>query len=148
MEHNKYLDNHDDYMNQALTLAQKGRGKVSPNPLVGCVIVKDGKVIGEGCHQEFGEDHAEVMSLNICTESPIDASLYVNLEPCSIYGKTPPCIKAIIENSISEVYIGVKDPNPEINGAGIEELKHAGNKVTTEILYDKCLELNKGFFKF
>ena len=148
MEHNKYLDNHDDYMNQALTLAQKGRGKVSPNPLVGCVIVKNGKIIGEGYHQEFGEDHAEVMALKNCTESPIDASLYVNLEPCSIYGKTPPCIKAIIENSISEVYIGVKDPNPEINGSGVIALEKAGIKVTTDVLYEKCLELNKSFFKW
>ena len=95
-------------MNQALELAKRGRGLVSPNPLVGCVIVKNGKIIGEGYHQKFGGDHAEVMALKNCTESPLGATLYINLEPCSIYSKTPPCTKAIIENSISEVYIGVK----------------------------------------
>jgi len=148
MENNKYLNNHDDYMNQALTLAKKGRGLVSPNPLVGCIVVKNGKIIGEGYHQKFGGDHAEVMALKNCIESPIGASLYVNLEPCSIYGKTPPCTKIIIENSISEVYIGVKDPNPKIDGLGIIELEKAGIKVTVDILYEKCLELNKSFFKW
>jgi len=148
MENNKYLDNHNDYMNQALSLAKRGRGLVSPNPLVGCVIVKDGRSIGEGYHEKFGEDHAEIRALKNCTESPIGASLYVNLEPCSIYSKTPACTKAIIENSISRVYIGVKDPNPQIDGSGIVALEKAGIKVTTNILYKKCLELNKSFFKW
>jgi len=83
----KYLDNHNKYMSFAIELAKKGRGFVAPNPLVGCVIVKDGRVIGEGYHQEFGKDHAEVAALKNCSESPSGASLYVNLEPCSIYGK-------------------------------------------------------------
>ena len=148
MENYKYLNNHEEYMKQALSLAEKGRGKVSPNPLVGCVIVKDNRVIGEGYHSEFGGDHAEVMALKNCTESPVDAVLYVNLEPCSIYAKTPPCVKMIIENSISEVYIGIKDPNPKVNGNGIFELEKAGIKVTCDVLYEKCLELNKSFFKW
>ena len=148
MGNEKYLDNHDEYMNLAIKLAKKGMGTVSPNPLVGCVVVKNGRVIGEGYHKEFGCEHAEVFALRNCSESPRGASLYVNLEPCSIYGKTPPCTKTIIENSIASVYIGVKDPNPEINGSGIEELRHSGIKVSTDILYDKCLELNKGFFKW
>jgi diaminohydroxyphosphoribosylaminopyrimidine deaminase/5-amino-6-(5-phosphoribosylamino)uracil reductase len=148
MENHKYLNNHQEYMKQALDLSERGRGQVSPNPLVGCVIVKDNRIIGEGYHSEFGGDHAEIMALKNCTESPIGAALYVNLEPCSIYGKTPPCIKAIIENSISEVYIGVKDPNPKINGNGIFELEKAGIRVTSDILYDKCLEKNKSFFKW
>ena len=114
MENTQYLDNHDEYMNLAIKLAKKGRGTVSPNPLVGCVIVKDGRVIGEGYHKEFGSEHAEIIALKNCSESPLGASLYVNLEPCSIYGKTPPCTKAIIENSIASVYIGVKDSNPDI----------------------------------
>jgi len=144
----KYLENHNKYMSFALELAEKGRGMVAPNPLVGCVIVKDGRIIGEGYHSEFGGDHAEVMALKNCSESPVGASLYINLEPCSIYGKTPPCTKTIIENSITEVFIGVKDPNPEINGLGIEELQKAGIHVTSEVLHDKCLEINKSFFKW
>ena len=123
MENPQYLDNHNEYMTLAIDLAKKGRGLVSPNPLVGCVIVKNGRVIGEGYHKEFGCNHAEVDALKNCTESPVGASLYVNLEPCSIYGKTPPCVKTIIENSIDTVYIGIKDPNPEINGSGIEQLR-------------------------
>ncbi len=148
MDKNQYLNNHEDYMSQALDLAKKGRGLVSPNPLVGCVIVKNGRVIGEGYHHEFGGNHAEVEALKNCVESPIDASLYVNLEPCSIYSKTPPCVKSIIENSISEVYIGIKDPNPDINGLGVEELKKAGIRVYTDILKDECFEINKSFFKW
>ena len=85
METVQYLDNHDEYMDLAIKLAKKGMGSVSPNPLVGCVIVKDGRVIGEGYHREFGGDHAEVDALKNCNESPIGASLYVNLEPCSIF---------------------------------------------------------------
>ena len=148
MNNTKYLENHEKYMSFAIDLAKKGRGFVSPNPLVGCVIVKDGRVIGEGYHKQFGEDHAEVDALKNCTESPQGSSLYVNLEPCSIYGKTPPCIKAIIENSISSVFIGTKDPNPDIDGVGIEELEKAGIEVVSGILEEKCLELNKSFFKW
>ena len=148
MENIKYLDNHDKYMSMAIQLAKKGKGLVSPNPLVGCVIVKDGRIIGEGYHKCFGEDHAEVMALKNCTESPKGSSLYVNLEPCSIYGKTPPCTKNIIENSIAEVFIGIKDPNSKINGQGIQTLEKAGIKVTSDILYDKCFNLNKPFFKW
>ena len=144
----KYLDNHDKYMSMALDLANKGKGLVAPNPLVGCVIVKNGRIIGEGYHKRFGEDHAEVMALKNCSESPQGASLYVNLEPCSIYGKTPPCTKSIIENSIMEVFVGIKDPNSKINGQGIKELKKAGVKVTTDILSKKCYEINKPFFKW
>ncbi len=148
MKDMKYLDNHEKYMSMALDLANKGRGLVAPNPLVGCVIVKNGRVIGEGYHKRFGDDHAEVMALKNCTESPEESSLYVNLEPCSIYGKTPPCIKSIVENSIAEVFVGIKDPNSKINGEGIKELKKAGIKVTTDILYDKCYDINKPFFKW
>ena len=147
-ETSKYLDNHDKYMTFALDLAKKGRGSVSPNPLVGCVIVKDGKIIGEGYHSKFGGDHAEVDALKNCTESPHGASLYVNLEPCNLQGKTPPCTKMIIGNSISSVYIGVKDLNPQVNSTGIRELEDAGIEVVSGILHDKCFELNKAFFKW
>ena len=135
-------------MKIAIELAKKGRGKVSPNPHVGCVIVKNGKIIGEGYHQEYGKEHAEVNAMKNCSEPPIDASLYVNLEPCSIFEKTPPCTKLIIENSISEVYIGTKDRNSRINGEGIEELKKAGIKVYSGILENECYILNKSFFKW
>ena len=139
----QYLDNHDKYMSFAIELAKKGRGTVSPNPLVGCVVVKNGRVIGEGYHSKFGADHAEVIALKNCSESPVGASLYINLEPCCIYGKTPPCTKIIIENSIESVYIGAKDPNPEINGMGIKELEKYGIKVTTDILHDKCVAVHR-----
>ena len=148
LDKNTYLDNHERYMKYALDLAKKGRGKVSPNPLVGCVIVKDGRIIGEGFHEKFGHSHAEVNALKNCIESPIGSSLYVNLEPCSIDAKTPPCTRTIIENSISKVYIGVADLNPHINGQGIEELKKAGIEVNVGILYEESFKLNKCFFKW
>ena len=109
-------DVHEGFMSYAIELAKKGRGCVSPNPLVGCVIVKNGKIIGEGYHKQFGEKHAEVDAFNNCSEPPEDADLYVNLEPCSIFSKTPPCVDRIIENGIKNVYIGIKDFNPSING--------------------------------
>jgi len=138
----------ESYMLQAIDLAKKGRGKVSPNPLVGCVIVKDQKVIGEGYHRKFGGPHAEVDAISNCTESPDDADLYVTLEPCSIFGKTPPCVDYIISNSIKNVFIGSKDLNPKINGQGIEKLKIEGVNVYEGILENKCYELNKGFFNW
>ena len=147
-QENKYLNNHEDYMNQAINLAKKGSGRVSPNPLVGCVIVKGGRVIGEGFHEFFGGDHAEVSALKNCIESPNGASLYVNLEPCSVYGKTPPCVKSIIESSISEVYIGTRDYNPDVNGSGMIDLEKAGIKVEYGILEKECYDLNKFFFKW
>ena len=138
----------ESYMLQAIELAKKGRGKVSPNPLVGCIIVKDKKIIGEGYHKEFGGDHAEIDALNNCSESPHDADLYVTLEPCSIYSKTPPCIDHIISNSIRNVFIGTIDKNPKINGNGIEKLKIEGVNVYMGILEKECYELNKGFFNW
>ena len=142
------IQDHNRYMKIAIGLAKKGRGKVSPNPMVGCVVVKNGNIIGEGYHEKYGDSHAEVNALSNCTESPHDATMYINLEPCSIYGKTPPCIEKIIKEGIREVYVGIKDINPEINGKGIEELEKHSIKVYSEILYDECYELNKFFFKW
>lgn len=145
------MNNHDvhkDFMEYAIKLAKKGLGKVSPNPLVGCVIVKNGKIIGEGYHKKFGENHAEVEAFNNCSEPPEGSDLYVNLEPCTIYGKTPPCVDRIIENGIKNVYIGVKDANPDINGKGIEQLIESDIKVYSGILHKECYELNIGFFKW
>ena len=142
------FDIHNQFMSYAIKLAKKGRGKTFPNPLVGCVIVKNGRIIGEGYHEKFGDSHAEVNAFNNCSEPPQDADLYVNLEPCSIYGKTPPCIDRIIENSIKNVYIGSKDLNPDINGEGIEKLQLSGIKVFDGILEKECYDLNVGFFKW
>ena len=144
----KSLDIHSEYMSYAVELAKNGRGNVSPNPMVGCVIVKDGKGIGEGFHEKFGDCHAEVNALKNCSENPIDSDLYVNLEPCSYFGKTPPCVDEIISNSIKNVYIGSKDPNDKVNGKGIEILKQAGINVFTDILAKECYELNIGFFNW
>ena len=141
-------DIHESFMSYAIDLAKKGRGSVSPNPLVGCVIVKNGKIIGEGYHKKFGEEHAEVDAFNNCSEPPEDADLYVNLEPCSIFSKTPPCVDRIIENGIKNVYIGTKDLNPSINGSGIDKLEKARINVFQNILEKECYELNKGFFKW
>ena len=101
----KNMSNHESYMARAIKLAEKGRGEVSPNPMVGCVLVKDGEVIGEGYHQKFGESHAEVMAFRNAIRDPIDCTVYVNLEPCNIDSKTPPCTKFLKENTEFDVYI-------------------------------------------
>ena len=103
---------HQEYMYRALELAKKGLGKVSPNPMVGCVIVKKGKIIGEGYHINYGGNHAEKEAFSNCSEDPSEGSLYVTLEPCVHHGHTPPCINSILENGIRDVYIALKDSNP------------------------------------
>ena len=115
-----------EYMRLALQLAQKGAGRVSPNPMVGAVIVKDGVVIGQGYHQEYGGLHAERNALADCTTSPQGATLYVTLEPCCHYGKTPPCTEAILDSGIRRVVIGSDDPNPLVAGKGIDLLRAQG----------------------
>ena len=129
MENIFTIDIHESFMSRAIELATQGRGIVSPNPMVGCVLVKDGEIIGEGYHEEFGGDHAEVSALNNSRKDPIDSIAYITLEPCCIAGKTPPCTDILIHNSISEVFIGMLDPNPKINGKGKEALEKAGIKV-------------------
>lgn len=136
------------YMERVLELAKKGSGNVSPNPMVGCVIVKNNKIIGEGFHRFYGGPHAEVDALNNCLEDPSGSDLYVNLEPCNIFSKTPPCVSKIIENGIKNVYVGCLDKNPEINGLGVEQLKRSNINVFTDILSKKCYELNIGFFNW
>lgn len=135
---------------RCIELAKKGTGFVSPNPLVGCVIVKNDEIIAEGWHQKFGENHAEVNAINSALSKHIDlkgASLYVNLEPCTHYGKTPPCADKIIEHKFKEVIIGTKDANPLVAGKGIANLKKNKIKVTVGVLEEKCYELNKFYFK-
>lgn len=137
-----------DYMKIALQLAEKGCGFTAPNPMVGAVIVKNNKIIGEGWHQKYGEMHAERNALAACTESPAGAVMYVTLEPCCHQGKQPPCVDAIIEAGIKRVVIGSEDPNPLVRGKGIKILKEHGIAVTEHVLSEECRQLNEVFFHF
>ena len=136
------------YMRRAIELAKKGRGWTNPNPMVGAVIVKDGSIIGEGYHEKCGELHAERNAIASLTESAEGATIYVTLEPCCHYGKTPPCVDQIIENRIKRVVIGMVDPNPLVSGKGVKKLQEAGIDVTVGILEDKCKKLNEVFIKY
>lgn len=138
----------ESFMKMAIELAKKGEGNVSPNPMVGAVIVKDGKVIGQGYHEKCGEGHAEVNAFKSLKEDPSEATMYVTLEPCSHYGKTPPCADLIIKNKISKVIIGMVDPNPLVAGKGIEKLKNAGIEVEIGVLESECIKLNEVFIKY
>ncbi len=130
------MNNRLRFMQRAVELAEQARGRTSPNPNVGAVIVKDGAIIGEGWTQPYGFDHAEVQAIKNCSRSCQGAELYVTLEPCSHYGKTPPCADAIIAAGIKSVFIGIIDPNPLVVGKGIEKLKTAGIKVETGLMAD------------
>lgn len=138
----------EQYMRRAIELAKKGRGATSPNPMVGCVVVKDGRVISEGYHERYGEYHAERNALLACKEETEGADLYVTLEPCCHYGKTPPCTEIIIEKKIGRVFVGSTDPNPKVAGGGIRILKEHGIEVVTGILEEECLQMNEIFFHF
>ncbi len=138
----------ESYIQTAIELAKRGQGYVSPNPLVGCVIVKDERIIGTGYHQRFGENHAEVNAILSAKENLEGATLYVNLEPCSHYGNTPPCVDKIIESKIKRVVIGTLDTNPLVSGRGVRKLKRAGINVRVGVLEKECIRLNKFFFKF
>ncbi|MBA3899881.1 MAG: bifunctional diaminohydroxyphosphoribosylaminopyrimidine deaminase/5-amino-6-(5-phosphoribosylamino)uracil reductase RibD [Bacteroidetes bacterium] len=138
------------FMRRCLELAANGKGMVEPNPMVGCVIVHSGKIIGEGWHQKFGENHAEVNAINSVKDKSLIAGskAYVSLEPCAHFGKTPPCSNLLIEHQIAEVFIGCVDTFSKVSGKGIEKLKAAGIKVSTGILENEARELNKRFFTF
>ncbi len=146
------MHHHETYMRRCLQLAQLGAGKVAPNPMVGAVLVCNGRIIGEGYHQQYGGPHAEVNCINSVTEADsnlISAStIYVSLEPCAHFGKTPPCAELIIAQKIPKAVIGCRDPFAAVNGKGIEKLQLAGVEVTTGILENECIELNKRFFTF
>jgi diaminohydroxyphosphoribosylaminopyrimidine deaminase/5-amino-6-(5-phosphoribosylamino)uracil reductase len=141
---------HETYMQRCLQLAQKGLGHVAPNPMVGSVIVYEQNIIGEGYHQQYGKAHAEVNAVNAVENKELlsRSTLYVNLEPCSHHGKTPPCADLIIKHKIPNVVIGSVDFNSVVNGRGIEKLIKAGINVTVGILEEECKELNKRFFTF
>jgi diaminohydroxyphosphoribosylaminopyrimidine deaminase / 5-amino-6-(5-phosphoribosylamino)uracil reductase len=140
----------ETYIKRCIELAKNGLGTTYPNPLVGSVIVYDGKIIGEGWHKKAGEPHAEVNAINSVKDKSLlqKATIYVSLEPCSHFGKTPPCCDLIIQNKIPNVVIGTVDPNEKVAGNGIKKLIEAGIHVTVGILEDECNELNKRFFTF
>jgi diaminohydroxyphosphoribosylaminopyrimidine deaminase / 5-amino-6-(5-phosphoribosylamino)uracil reductase len=141
---------HKIYMERCIELAANGLGHAAPNPLVGCVIVYDDQVIGEGYHREYGKAHAEVNAINSVQDKDLlkHSRLYVNLEPCAHWGKTPPCSDLVIQSGIPEVVIGCQDSYAEVNGKGIQKLRDAGVKVETGILERESLELNRRFFTF
>ncbi len=136
------------YMQTALDLAQKGRGWTSPNPMVGAVVVKDGRIIAQGYHAKCGDLHAERAALAACTEDPRGATMYVTLEPCCHHGRQPPCTDAILEAGIARVVVGSGDPNPQVAGKGLDILRAAGVDVTEHVLEEACTALNDVFFHY
>ena len=138
----------NDYMALALKEAEKGMGFVSPNPMVGAVIVKDGRIISKGCHERYGQFHAERNAINRCPEDMTGAQIYVTLEPCCHTGKTPPCTQAIIDSGISEVFVGSFDPNPLVAGKGTQILRDHGITVHEGVLREECDKLNRIFFHY
>jgi diaminohydroxyphosphoribosylaminopyrimidine deaminase/5-amino-6-(5-phosphoribosylamino)uracil reductase len=144
------MTTHEKFMQRCLTLAKGGEGTVSPNPLVGCVIVRENKIIGEGFHRAFGGPHAEVLAIASVKDKEMltGSTLYVSLEPCAHYGKTPPCTDLITRSRISRVVVGMIDPFPAVAGKGVEGLSLSGIDVVTGILEKECLEMNRRFVTF
>jgi len=140
--------NDEQWMKRALRLAEKGRGRTSPNPMVGTVLVKNGQVVGEGYHARAGEAHAEILALRQAGEEARGSTLYINLEPCIHYGKTPPCAPAVIEAKVRRVVIGMEDPNPLVTGRGLKSLQKAGLDVEIGVLEKECRRLNEAFCKY
>ena len=136
------------FMKRALDLAKNGGERVKPNPMVGAIIVKDEKIIGEGYHEFYGGPHAEVNAFRSLKGSAEGCTIYVTLEPCCHYGKTPPCVKTIIENKIKRVVIGSIDPNPIVSGRSVNILREKGIEVTTGVLEKECIHINKEFNKY
>jgi diaminohydroxyphosphoribosylaminopyrimidine deaminase / 5-amino-6-(5-phosphoribosylamino)uracil reductase len=144
------VQEHEKYMQRCFQLAASGLGHAAPNPLVGCVIVHNNKVIGEGYHQRYGEAHAEVNAVDAVKDKSLlsEATVYVSLEPCSHFGKTPPCADLLVKHKVKRVVISCTDPNPEVSGKGIEKLKSAGIEVIKGICEKEGQELNRRFFTF
>ena len=143
-----FMQKKEEYMRRALELARKGEGHTSPNPMVGCVLVNDGRIISEGYHEKYGEFHAERNALTRCTEDTAGADLYVTLEPCCHQGKTPPCTDIIIEKKIARVFVGSMDSNPLVAGKGVQILRDHGIYVETGILDAECWKLNEVFYHY
>ncbi len=138
----------EKFLEKAISLAKRGWGKTHPNPSVGAVLVKNGKIIGMGYHKGAGKEHAEVMAIKNSKENVRGSDLYVTLEPCSIYGKTPPCTKTLIKEGIKRVIAGTIDPNPKVNGKGFEKLRAGGIEVIENVLKEECINLDKPYFIF
>lgn len=139
---------HEKIMQKVLEIAAKGTGNVSPNPKVGAIIVKEGKIVSQGFHEKYGKNHAEVNAINNANMDTFeDCTLYVNLEPCSHYGKTPPCVDLIISKKFNTVVIGMQDPNPVVAGTGIQKLKDAGINVISGVLESECTWFNRIYIK-
>ena len=148
MNSNSELDTF--FMRRALELATLGQGMVTPNPMVGCVVVHNGRIIGEGWHRQYGQPHAEVNAIDSVTDKTLlsSSTVYVTLEPCSHFGKTPPCADLLIHHQVKRVVICNLDTNPLVGGKGIEKLRQAGIEVTTGILETEGRALNRRFFCF
>ena len=137
---------HKKIMVSVIKLAEEGKGITSPNPMVGCIIIKRGKIVARGCHKKAGTQHAEVLAINEAGKKALNATMYVNLEPCSHWGRTPPCTQKILEAGVREVIIGMRDPNPLVNGYG--ELKSRGVKVKVGVMEEEAKKLNEAYIKF
>ncbi len=137
-----------EYMERAIELAARARGRTSPNPLVGAVIVKNGRIVGEGYHQKAGTPHAEIHALAAAGSAAQGATLYVSLEPCCHQGRTPPCTEAIIQGGIKRVFIATLDPNPKVAGGGLKRLQEAGIQAECGLMQEAAIELNEVFFKY
>lgn len=142
------MDKDKSYMKSVIELAEKGMGRVNPNPMVGCIIVKNKKIVGKGYHKYFGAPHAEIEALSKAEKLVRGSTMYVNLEPCCHYGKTPPCSKAIIKAGIRKIIIAMKDPNPLVNGKGIKELRRNNIEIKTGVLEEEARKLNKGYIRY
>jgi diaminohydroxyphosphoribosylaminopyrimidine deaminase/5-amino-6-(5-phosphoribosylamino)uracil reductase len=140
--------NHKKYMKKAIKLAKKGIFTTSINPIVGCIIVKNNIIVGKGWHQKRGSEHAEIIALKMAKKLSYEATMYVTLEPCSHYGLTGPCYKKIISSGINNIFIAVKDPNPQVNGKSIKKLKKSGIKVHIGLMKKKSKFINREFFKW
>ena len=144
------MKDQEEYMKRAISIAENGIGFVSPNPLVGCVIVARGEIIAEGFHKEYGGPHAEVNAIRKVNDKELltDSTLFVNLEPCNHFGKTPPCTDLILSSGIKKVIVGNLDPNPVVSGKGVKHLEENGVEVITGVCENECRELNRRFFTF
>ena len=142
------MDIDEIYMRQVLRLARRGLGMTSPNPAVGALIVKNGQIIGSGYHKKAGAPHAEIEALSRAGEAARGSSLYVNLEPCNHYGRTPPCTKAIVESGIKRVVVGIADPNPQVAGGGCTFLRAQGIEVKGDVLAQECARLNEAYLTY
>jgi diaminohydroxyphosphoribosylaminopyrimidine deaminase/5-amino-6-(5-phosphoribosylamino)uracil reductase len=142
------MDSDERYMKQVLQLARRGLGSTSPNPVVGALVVKNGTIIGAGYHKKAGAPHAEIVALSMAGERAKGSTLYVNLEPCNHYGRTPPCTKAILENGLRRVVVGMADPNADVAGGGCEFLRAKGVEVKCGTLEEECTRLNEVYIKY